>query len=47
MRKVILIKCNDAMFDPGKLSAGTKMLLYPIFIKVFGLLKATILLFGR
>lgn len=44
-RKINSVKVGDKMFDPSKLSIGTKLILLPIFTKVFGFLKAMILLY--
>lgn len=46
MKKIKVVKA-DAVFNTSKLSTTSKLLLYPIFVKIFGLLKATILLYGK
>jgi len=38
---------GDAAFDTSKLSPTVKLLLLPVFIKAFGIFKATILLYGK
>jgi len=37
---------NQPVIDFSKLSIGAKIILFPIFVKLFGLLKATVLLYG-
>lgn len=42
------MKKQDApTIDFSKLSTGSKLILFPIFVKLFGLFKATILLYGK
>lgn len=40
-------KQDSPVVDFSKLSTGTKLVLFPVFVKLFGLLKATILLYGK
>jgi len=40
-------KVDAPVVDFSKVSLGTKLILFPIFVKIFGLLKATIILYGK
>lgn len=43
----VINKKDNFSFDPGKLSPMNKVLLYPILIKIFGIFKATVILYGK
>lgn len=40
-------KIKDAKIDLSVLTKSQKILLYPVMVKIFGLLKATVILFGK
>lgn len=40
------VKKQDAKFDLAMLTKNQKLILYPVFIKLFGFVRATALLFG-
>lgn len=44
--KILKVKKGDALLDLGKLNISQKIILFPFLVKLFGLLKATILLYG-